>query len=390
MPYGIVNLDGKENGVRMYDADGNIITVKNGVAIPANQGYVPIAGQDGTNTRALHVDSNGAVRLQSSGVIGAAVPTRAVLVGAKEDGSGLLEPLAVDTSGRLKVVQAAAGGTQLVQRITKQIAAGGLNYIDYTVPSGKQWQVSLFYGGGDVPARHSLVKHDTAAFTVIPNGDFETAGEVTAWAAVTGSFTAPTPDSNGTQFKNGTKSMRWTYASSATALQRKQTFSPVQDFSGYRYLRVWFFNDAATAANRTISVVLTSGTPTRTYSLGPLALGSAPFTANTWIELICELENPTTVTGTGFDITAVDSISLKMQDSANKSGTVYWDYVRLVDSLDIKHRIYSGADNTAPGLNLSPAETFIQNETVYIVSKNTGTSKGEISTLASGYLLDYP
>jgi hypothetical protein len=239
--------------------------------------------------------------------------------------------------------------------------------------------------GGGGAGRSTLAKHTSANVAFIANGDFENAGQITPWAAVTGSFTAPTPDSNSTQFQTGTASMRWTYASSATALARKQTFAPVIDLSGYRYLRVKFFNDAAAGTTRTISIIVASGTPTRTYSLSG-TLGSAPFTANTWITLTADLDNPTSSTGTGFDLTAVSAITLSMQDGANKTGTVYWDTLRQEDQLDVRHRLYTSTGDTVSA-PLNPVETFNAGESVYLIARNIGNTTNEFTAIWSGTLV---
>lgn len=347
------------------------------VVIASNQSAIPITDNAGS----LTVD--GTVKVEGRGADGATTVGDPVLIGGYESATGFTRRLAVDSDGKLYIATGASG-TKTTIRVTKALAAGVTNYFEYTVPGGDTLSLTTFYGGGENACRHSLIKHNAAGVQIVTNGDFESGAEVTAWAATTGTFTAPTPDSNATQIKNGSFSMRWTYASSSTALARTQTFGSAQDFSGYRYIRAWFYNDGATAANRTLTITLISGTPTRLYSTGALALGSG-LPSNAWYELIFDMESPTSTTGSGFDMTAITGIRLTMQDSANKTGTVYWDYVRLVDSLDVRHRIYSAAGQTS-ALVLAPSEDFMAGDTIYLVTKNLGATKSEVTTITAGTL----
>ncbi len=301
------------------------------------------------------------------------------------DNDGNVQELLTDGYGKLQVVVSETSGTPVTVRLTASIAASVTTYTEYTVPSSDDFSVSSFYFGGAAAGRCTLAKHTTSTVTFVSNGDFENAGQITPWAAVTGNFTPPSPDSNSTQFQTGAASMRWIYTNSATALARRQTFGTAQDFSGYRYIRVKFFHDAPAATTRTISIVLASGTSTRTYSLSGTA-GTSPFTNNTWVTLTGELENPTSSTGTNFDLTAITTITLQMQDAANRSGTVYWDTLRLEDQLDIKHRLYTSTGDTVSA-PLNPSETFLANETLYVIVRNLAATKNEFTAIAAGTLV---
>ncbi len=294
------------------------------------------------------------------------------------DASGLAKPATIDAEGRIRVTTALAGTSVSIQS-AGTLSAGMASYTEYVVPTGQTLELTNFYTGGTAALRAGLATHDDTANSLVLNGGFENAGQVTPWAAVTGSVTAT---SSGVQFQTGAASMAWAYSGSSTAIQRAQTFSPVLNLSTYRYLRVYFFNDAATATTRTISVVLGSGSSTRTYSLSG-ALGTAPFTASTWILLECDLISPTADTA-GFDLTAVGTIALKMQDANNKSGTVYWDDVRLVDSLVLKHRLYSVGQTAI--LNFEKPEQFAGDTKLYLATRNIAATAAEFFTCAQGVL----
>lgn len=315
------------------------------------------------------------------GVIGSDVPSRAMFAGGKSP-TGKLRGFLVAEDGTLKVVTTVVGEPLRVFSIGN-LAAGATAMYEYTVPSGKTLKPSGFFVGGEGTLRGSLIQHVASAVAFVLNGDFESAGEVTPWAAVSGAFTSPSPDSNGTQFVTGAASMRWIYTASATAHTRRQTFAAPVDFSGYRYVRVRFFNDANTGTTRTLSMILTSGTATRTYSLAG-TLGTAPFTANTWVTLECDLENPTSSAGTAFNITQVNAIALSFIDGANKAGTIYWDTVRFEDSLTPLYQIYSPTAETV-AVPTAP-ESIAAGTTLYMRTKNIGNVVSEYGTFLVGSL----
>lgn len=330
---------------------------------------IQIAGSDGTNAQTIATDSAGTVKT--------------LLYAKNKDTLANVQVLA-DSTGRL-VVSPEAAGTKVDVVRAQSLAAGAIDYYDYTVGVGQNLQLSLLYGGGVGTGSVALARHNTSATNLVTNGSFENAGQVTPWAAATGTFTAPTPDSNSTQFFLGAASMRWTYTNSATALRRNQTLSPAMDFTGYRYLSARFFNDAAAAgANRTVSIILT-GTGTSTYSLTG-ALGSAPFTSNTWILAKFDLSSPTSITAGGADLTAVTQIALVMQDSANRAGTVYWDAVQQEDSLTYLHRMYFPANSTSPAIAINPTTDFTAGESFYLITKSTNNTKAEYTSVVKGVL----
>jgi len=111
MPFHIAQLDGSNNAVQLYDANGNPIAVQDGAVLPSTKTGLFILGSDGTNVRLVNVDSNGAVRLQSSGALGSAIPTRALLLGGSDyAGSPLLRALNVDSTGKIGLQSAGVDG----------------------------------------------------------------------------------------------------------------------------------------------------------------------------------------------------------------------------------------------------------------------------------------
>jgi hypothetical protein len=94
-------------------ASGTALNVRGAAAnqAAASGNPIPIAGYDSGNsgrTQVPDIDSNGAVRLQSGGASGAAVPSRVTQVGGP-DGGGLLRALLMSAAGIAQV--SAAKGT---------------------------------------------------------------------------------------------------------------------------------------------------------------------------------------------------------------------------------------------------------------------------------------
>lgn len=312
------------------------------------------------------------------GVDSSTVPPSIAVIGGIDRATGFAQTLKVDSIGNITVSPLSQVPVWKA-RFTQTILSNASYWLDYTVPvkSGiKQLLAGGTGSGTSGGGRVSLYQHDSTAISVVTNGNFASSGEVTPWAAVTGTFTAPTPDFSTVQQFNGTGSMRWTYASSGTVLERKQTLSPAQDYSGHRYISAYFYNDATTAVTRTLSIKLTSGVSTQTYSVALVAGTTLP--SNAWYQMLFDLNAPTTVTGTSFDITQVSGISLMMQDSGNKAGTVYWDYVTKRDSLVLLYRLYFSGNDTK-SIAIDPVETFVANDQIYLTILNTGSNSQEFS-----------
>lgn len=290
----------------------------------------------------------------------------------------------VDDQGRLRISPATQHTIKTVV-VSKTIAAGAQSTTEYIVPASNRTEFTLAYGGGTGSGTFTFQKHTAATTAFVLNGDFESAGQVTPWAAVTGTFTVPTPDSSSVQFFTGAASMRWTYVNSATQLERRQTLSPVMDVTGYRYIRARFFTDAPAAVVRIIRITLTSGASTRSYDLTGTT-GTAPFTNNTWVELLGEIEAPTSFVGTTFDPTSVNAISVFMDDAANRTGTVYWDSIQLVDALDTLHKFYAGGTNIAGTVvvPIVPARQLVAGDAVYVTIKNNSNQSNEYTAVLRG------
>lgn len=333
-----------------------------------------------TPKRALHIN----LRDQAGAEVGLEAKPVGVQLVAKTT-LGALIPLVADDQGRI-FISPTTVGTKLSVVKVQTLSANAVNFQEYTVGAGLTLQATKFYAGGRGAGVAALIRHDAAVVNDVLNGAFESAPEVAAWAAVTGTFTAPSPDLSTVQKFLGASSMRWIYSASTTMLRRQQTFATAMDITGHRYLRVRFYNDGAVGTTRTLTIVLTSGTSTRTYTLTG-TLGSAPFLSNVWLTMTCDLEFPTSTTGAAFDPSVITAMSVAMQDGAARAGTVYWDAFRLEDSLASLHRVYFGAGTTAPAIDILPSDDIPAGGTLYLYTANLTNSRNEFTTVLKGVLI---
>jgi len=65
----IAELDGYNNGVQLYDTNGQLLTIQSGSAIPSNPNGLMIVGTDGTDARLLKTDSSGLLQIGVPGSV---------------------------------------------------------------------------------------------------------------------------------------------------------------------------------------------------------------------------------------------------------------------------------------------------------------------------------
>lgn len=110
MVYSVTSLDGYQNGVQLYDASGNIITVVNGAALPTSPGGLFVLGSDGANARIVKTAADGTVYVNTSGnglALDATLQARLNTLGQKTMASSTPVVLASDQSA----VPASQSGT---------------------------------------------------------------------------------------------------------------------------------------------------------------------------------------------------------------------------------------------------------------------------------------
>ena len=275
--------------------------------------------------------------------------------------------------------------SDFVARKSSVIASNAISFSTYTMT--EDIGLTSFTFGGRGPGQGSVWRVDTTATQQIPGGAFNSSANVALWT-FTGlaALTAPSPDYSTDQAHEGTGSLRWIFTQSDNNHYPAMTYtySPAIDGSAWRYISAWFYNTVSAGGGytRTISVILTDmNGATRTYSVAGSST-AAPFNASGWINILGELEAPTSETGT-FDIYDIVSVTLKMADSGNKAGTVYWDDVEFAYQLTIIERIYIEANRTTQ-LLLNPSEVFAPGEIIGIRYKNNDTVSREFTVTARG------
>ncbi len=267
------------------------------------------------------------------------------------------------------------------------INTGVTMYTSYT--AAQNLALKQFYAGGTGIGKQALFQYAPSTTQFVNAGDFETPADInTTWVWISGG--AGSIASSTAQFFTGARSVALTFTNSSggNAQGVKQTFSAVQNLSTWRYVTAEFYNVVSVggAYTRTISIILTdSGGSTVKYDLSGLST-SSPFNASGWIKLTGELLNPTSFTGTGFDYTQVVSIELRMTDSANKAGTVYWDTVQLEAQLTPIIPIFHAA-NTSLNVVIDPVVVLNSGSQIVMQQTNLDATRKEFFSLVSGVAL---
>lgn len=315
--------------------------------------------------------------IKVGGVYNSSLPT--VSTGQRVD-------LQLDSNGRLLTSSTVTSSLPAASfSVQASINTGVTKYTSFT--AAQKLALKQFYAGGTGIGKQALYSYSPSTAAFVNGGDFEAAGDVgTTWVWTSAGGTGSAAQS-AVQAQTGTKSAAITFTNSSgtNAQGLKQTFSTAQDFTLYRYVQAYFFNvvSAGGAYTRTISIILTdTAGNTATYSTSGSST-SGPFSTSAWIQLQGEILNPISTTGTVFDYTSIASMELRMADSGNKAGTVYWDTVKLISALTPIFPIYH-YQNTSLNIVIDPV--FIMNigDQIIIAQTNNDTVRKEYFALAGG------
>lgn len=356
------------------------------VVLSPNGGHATAANQS-TEITALQLIDN-PVGSASGGTAG----TSSYLVGGKYVSTapslvnGDQVAFRVDGLGRL-INSVDVGISTLAAFSSKALNAinpGATVYTSYTAVGSTA--VNRFYAGGSGIGKQTLYLSTPATTSFVTGGDFEAAGDCgTTWIWASGGTGSVAQSA--VQANTGTKSCALTFSNSSggNAQNVQQTIS--LNATAYRYLNAAFYNvvSAGGAYTRTISIILTdTSANTRTYSLSGLST-SGVFSVSGWIPLQADIENPTSSVGT-FDPTAVASVKLNLNDSANKAGTVFWDTVRFSNSLTTLFPIYHSA-NSSSSITLNPVTVLANGDQIIVGQQNNDTVRKEFFSLVGGVSL---
>lgn len=210
---------------------------------------------------------------------------------------------------------------------------------------------------------------------------FNSTTEVSQWTST--SLNSITFAYSTSQAYEGTGSVAITFTQSDNNNYPELTYTyPTSvDYTGWRYISGQFYQTVSTGASvsRTISIRLTD-------IFGNIRVYQSVFTTITpagWQPILVEINNPSSQTGTTFDITQISSVKLRMIDGANRAGTVYWDAIKLVGQIDIVDKIYSSSGDTRQ-LNFDPIKKYLSGEVLILIATNTTANSNEYFASASG------
>lgn len=246
-----------------------------------------------------------------------------------------------------------------------------------------------FHMGGSVACEGAIASYVAATTQQVPGGGFNSALDVAMWTNTgAGSSAGIAWVYNITQSTEGSGSASHTFVQSDNNNYPQITYtwsSPI-DLSAFKSVvaRARPTVAAGGAQTRTLSVRLQSGTAIRIWQLAGTTT-TAPFSTEQWHTISGDIESPHATAGTGtFDINRVDSISLRLQDGGNKTGTIYWDDIEFLGAITVIDKIYAAAGSTNQ-LIFDPVKSFTSGETLMLIIKNTNTTlTGEVQGAASG------
>lgn len=269
---------------------------------------------------------------------------------------------------------------------TVVVAAGGNTTAQQTITL--RTAMKEFHLGGRAACDGFLARYIAATIEQIPGGAFNSSANVSSWTNTgIGGSSALVWSYATDQFVEGTGSAKTTFTQSDASdyPELTYTFSTPKDMSVWKqiYARVRVTVAAGGAQSRTVQVRLTSGTAVRIYSIVGTTT-TAPFATEQWHTIQSDLNAPSSTAGTGtFDINNVNSVSLRLIDGGNKTGSIWWDDIKLIGSFTILEKIYSNAGDTRQ-LQFDPVIIFEIGEVLYLSLTNNGVSSGEFHMSASG------
>lgn len=315
--------------------------------------------------------------------------TKSVLTG-KSITSGEYKNVSIDDQGRiltsdLSSIISPLPSIRVVER--RVLAASGVYAFTQTI--SQDTAIKEFTFGGRGPGEGMFGRYISADNEFIPGGDFESSLDVALWTntgAGDGALLVPTFSTAQANTGSGSVSLGPATRSDGNHYPEiTYTWPTPISMDVWRYVTASFYNFPPTggAVTRTISIRLTdTGGNIRSYSVSGLT-NAAPFNALGWINITGEIRIPTSQVGTTFDINNIVSISLRMQDSGNKSYTaIYWDTVKLIGSIDVIQKIYTNG-STVP-LRFDPVVLFTSGEVMYVALRNNDTISREFQVTVAG------
>lgn len=265
------------------------------------------------------------------------------------------------------------------------LAAGASTNTQQTIST--RTAIKEFHLGGKGACSGFLAKYVAATTLQIPSGGFNSIAQVAAWTntgAGTSGAIAWTYATD--QFVEGTGSAKHTFTASAANdyPELTYTYPTPLDMSVWKKIngRVRVTVAAGGSQTRTVQIRLTSGTAIRIYSITGTTI-TPPFSTEQWQSIDMDLDTPSSTAGTGtFDINNVNSVSLRLQDGGNKAGSIWWDDIKLVGSLNVLEKIYTTGPTNQ--LIFDPVIIFEVGDVIYLSLLNDSVTTTEFQISTSG------
>lgn len=318
-----------------------------------------------------------------SGVPGEVNPAQSLQV-AGSDGTNL-RTLLTDEEGRLittaEVVSQFPANKHFLRKV---LGPGRVEYFSHTLDSRAAFKE--LHIGGRVACEGSLARYHPSNIDLF--GGFNSIAQVAAWSNTSAGSSALLSWAYATdQFTEGTGSAKMTFTQSDNNNypEISYTFPTPRDLSSWRYIKAQARVTVAAGGSQTrrVQVILRSGTATRIWEVAGTTT-TPPFSTEQWHQITGEIENPTSVGGTGtFDINNVTGISLKLLDGGNKAGSIWWDNVHFYSEIELVDKIYS-ANGTTIQIQLDPVNVFEIGEDFLMAIKNTSANTDEVQISVSG------
>jgi hypothetical protein len=271
--------------------------------------------------------------------------------------------------------------------VRRAIVPAGITNL-YTENIVKKTAIREFTFGGRRVGEGILGKYFENNQLLVPGGNFNSPADVALWTNTgNGDGSSLILSYSTVQAFEGTGSLRLGPAtkSDANHFPEISYFYPTPiSLDSWRYVTARFYNNPASGGSvtRTISIrLLDSSGRVAIYSIsGPTT--AAPFNTAGWIQILGQLITPTSIAA-DFDMNSISRISLRMQDSGNKSYTaIYWDNVFYYGEIDIIQKIYSNGPSIR--FPFDPIVQFDVGDVIYLAIKSNDVAAAEFQITAAG------
>lgn len=311
--------------------------------------------------------------------------TRASIFGKTD--LGVEVQLRTDEDGNIYVTSNVLSQVPNFREFLRKVLSSGETLFSI-YPISEDTAIKEIHLGGTSACEGVLAKYNSSYVDLF--GTFNSSIEVAGWTDTSVGDSALEPWAYATnQFTEGTGSASKTFPKSDgnNYPEITYTFTPALDLSSILKISADIRTSVAAGGNttRTIQIRLNSGTATRVYQLTGTTT-TAPFSTEQWHTVVGTISTPDALAGVGtFDINTVNSISIRLQDGGNKTGTIWVDNVKFLEQINILDKIYTSG--MSHQINFDPVIVFDAGEELYLSIKNNSSSSGEIQISASGVAL---